>query len=413
MREIIRSGTNRNSYASFNPVFGHFNFSNVTATATRANLILGHVPLILVRHSRQSHNGPNLAASSSSTSQIPTPQNSSQVGARLNNWKRFARVVKYSRIPLLVVSVFGLGYNQGIIDYSRDPEAKKKQLLSQALTGVAATSANLIVDGSDIRLRQVQRVGSRMTGTARQFVQRELRLAVQKWEENTKTFGGGIAVIDPQVEFWHAAERNMEGKWNYYLIESPIPNAFVSEVLPHNIFITTSMMDNFIQHDDDMALIFGHELSHLILGHVSQANQLELMLRALELLFLSMDPSEGFISLAFMSLLGASRSLIGATHSKNSERQADELGIKLAAMGCYDTKLASNVFERMHQFDTESAAGKVKEQHRVLRWFDTHPPTAERGQFLFQESNVENKEKYFNECSDVKDKLMKVFRLAK
>jgi hypothetical protein len=75
-------------------------------------------------------------------------------------WRRLATAVKYVRIPFLVLSVFGLGYNQGLLDYARDPEAKERYLLDTALAGVAATSQNIIQDRFDNRYQQVQRVGN-------------------------------------------------------------------------------------------------------------------------------------------------------------------------------------------------------------------------------------------------------------
>jgi hypothetical protein len=103
------------------------------------------------------------------------------------------------------------------------------------------------------------------------------------------------------------------GPWKFLLVESSIPNAFVSEMIPHHIFVTTSMIEHFITNDDEMALIMGHELSHLILGHVSRANQLEAFLRAFEVLLLTIDPTEGAMaSLAFLFVVSSYRSLLGA-----------------------------------------------------------------------------------------------------
>ena len=45
------------------------------------------------------------------------------------------------------------------------------------------------------------------------------------------------------------------------LIPSEMPNAFVSEILPHRIFITTSLFEKFIESQDELALVLGHEIS--------------------------------------------------------------------------------------------------------------------------------------------------------
>jgi len=296
-----------------------------------------------------------------------------------------------------------LGYNQGLLDYARDPEAKERYLLDTALAGVAATSQNIIQDRFDNRYQQVRRVGNRMLQTAKAYVDTELAKSIQVGNptiinpsrgqqgsstSNTRDKNGSSNTTSEvvyseryqqqqDVEFWYSAKRHMAGgPWKFLLIESSIPNAFVSEMIPRHIFVTTSMIEHFITNDDEMALIMGHELSHLILGHVSRANQMEAFLRAFEVLLLTIDPTDGAMaSLAFLFVVASCRSLLGAGFSQNNEREADELGIKLAAMGCYDTAVASKVFDRIYQFDTESAAGKIKEAYPFLHWFDSHPCT--------------------------------------
>mmetsp|Transcript_10511 Transcript_10511/g.19623 ORF Transcript_10511/g.19623 Transcript_10511/m.19623 type:complete len:120 (+) Transcript_10511:47-406(+) len=37
----------------------------------------------------------------------------------------FAKGLKLVRIPVLIISVYGLGYNQGIMDYARNPDKKR------------------------------------------------------------------------------------------------------------------------------------------------------------------------------------------------------------------------------------------------------------------------------------------------
>ena len=101
----------------------------------------------------------------------------------------------------------------------------------------------------------------------------------------------------------------------------------------------------------------------------------------MEILLLSLDPTEGLLSLAFMSFLASIRHAIGAVYSRDNERCADELGIKLCAMACYDTQAASEVFNKMHLHNIES--GKESSSSKVgwgglLSFFDSHPPSDER-----------------------------------
>ena len=146
----------------------------------------------------------------------------------------------------------------------------------------------------------------------------------------------------------------------------------------HRIFITTSLLKKFIANQDELALVLGHEISHLILGHSSEQNSLETSIRTLEILLLSLDPTEGLLSLAFMTFLASVRGAIGASHSREHEREADELGIKLTAMACYDTEKASKVFHKMHLQNLESGLEVSSGRVGLLSFFDTHPPSDER-----------------------------------
>eukprot|EP00804_Cyclotella_cryptica_P003604 CCRYP_002203-RA/>CCRYP_002203-RA protein AED:0.08 eAED:0.10 QI:986/0.5/0.33/1/0/0.33/3/0/111 len=58
-----------------------------------------------------------------------------------------------------------------------------------------------------------------------------------------------------------------------------------------------------------------------------------------------------------MSFLASVREAIGASYSLENERTADELGIKLTAMACYDACEASQVFHKMHLHNIESGMG--------------------------------------------------------
>jgi hypothetical protein len=80
-------------------------------------------------------------------------------------------------IPTL--GIFGLGYNKGLLDYARDPEAKEWYMLDTALAGVAATSQNIIQDRFDNRYQQVQRVGNWMLQMAKAYVDMKMAKSIQ------------------------------------------------------------------------------------------------------------------------------------------------------------------------------------------------------------------------------------------
>jgi len=253
-----------------------------------------------------------------------------------------------------------------------------------------------------VMLRDVAKVGEKIIKVARSYVKSKLAEVVRdavhqlppEVQEDENRLYEALEQIE-EVALWTKATRHMEGDtWKFVLIPSVIPNAFVSEILPHRIFITTSMIETFIKSDDELALTLGHEVSHLILGHSSNRNSFEVFFRTAEILLLSLDPTEGLLSLAFMTFLASLRNAIGAEFSRNDEREADELGIKLCAMACFDTKSASHVFHRMHLADVESGKQAASNRAGLLSFFDSHPPSEERYHSLLEESGKENRDKY-------------------
>lgn len=121
------------------------------------------------------------------------------------------------------------------------------------------------------------------------------------------------------------------------------------------------------------------------------------MIRGLEIAFLMLDPTDGVLSLFFASFLSQTRNALIASKSREDEREADELGCKLCAMACFDTKSGSNVFLKMHEYD-------VKNNTATRSIMSSHPPSAERYQFVKQLSNTVNPVE-FSYCEDLKRQI--------
>jgi len=345
---------------------------------------------------------------------------SSPAVVKTSRWNRIARFARVTRIPFLVLSVYGLGYQQGIVDDIRDPKNTREAIMDNVLMSVNVTSRDDVYSVSDDeinssplnsfrpRMQEVARIatiGRSVILAAREYVKQQLeararliraKLPPDMPEEQCLI----ILDKDEEVKKWRKATMHLNGSWSYLLLETPVQNAFVSELLPKRIFVTTSMLKE-IYNDDELALVLGHEVSHLVLGHVSKENRFDKILITIEILLLSLDPTEGFLSFAFLSGLATIRQGLKAARSRENEREADELGIKFAAMGCFDTKKAASVFRRMHH-DEEWA---VRVSSRFLSFADTHPPSIERFRDLLKASQTENSNAYPTRCSAVKRKM--------
>ncbi|KAL3916338.1 MAG: hypothetical protein SGILL_005225 [Bacillariaceae sp.] len=241
----------------------------------------------------------------------------------------------------------------------------------------------------DPRTKKVANIGREVINSSCRYVRQNLEEAVENAKERiddeVKLDEVKLAkklLEDPKVAFWAESLERLEGaqlegqsNWQFVLVKSPIPNAFVSEMLPQRLFVTTGLFDQFVDNDDELAMILGHEISHLIQGHLSQSSMLESFLRGIEIIVLMVDPTEGLLSLGLAAFLASSRDAILAGRSRSHETEADVLGCKIAAMCCYNTKRGSDVFRKMHLHDEDN--------DRVRNDFlATHPTSQERYQAL-------------------------------
>lgn len=364
-----------------------------------------------------------------------------------SRWHYIATAIRYVRIPVLIVSVYALGYQQGVIDCTKEPEALQHQILNGILVSTGCKNPDDVktVSEKDIRWHstarhhQVAAVGQKIVSAARAHVEEELALAMEAVKAKNASEPLELAAMgaDATVQFWCHARLRLDGEavdsqpWRYTFIESPAPNAFVTKILPRRFFITTAMLA-VAETPDELAVVLGHEIAHLLLGHMSNANYIETALHTVEVLLLSMDPTAGLLSVFVIGLIYAARRAVSAAFSRENELQADDLGLKLAASACYDTAAGSKVMYKMHHAAlgvpppppdaaaptttstpaataAAAAAGAAVPTLRggnvVGRVMDTHPPSLDRWERMqHRAAEGENYRKY-EQCAGLSSRL--------
>jgi len=341
-------------------------------------------------------------------------------------WKQLAFLVKATRIPILVGAIYSLGYQNGIVETIRNPVKIQEGTFEEVCASYGVT------DGSQISIQtekakpmslkrigwmrgyeeaennkyseRVAVIGKQIIQVARTYVRQELakatlaaRAKLKIDEETTALSKAQIIRMlneDKDVEEWTQALERIEGftlngieNWQYVVIESPVPNAFVSEMLPQRFFVTTGLFSEFVANDHELAMILGHEISHLIHGDNSRRNIFEFLFRGLEITLLMLDPTEGMLSLAVASFLGSSRDALVAAFFRSTETEADELGCQLAAMACFDTRRGAKVFDKMRQCDEANGHGRSS-------LLSSHPASGDRFAFVQKLSEDESLSKY-------------------
>ena len=371
----------------------------------------------------------------------PVVASTTASGTTNSRWVRIARIIRFVRIPVLVISVYSLGYQQGVIDCTKEPVQLQRQILQGILmsTGCRDLQDFEIVRETDVkwhsraRSHQVAAVGQKIVQSARNLVETELQTAMEAVRRQlpadvTRQQEVAAMLNNDEVVFWDQARLRLEGEnvehqpWEFVFIQSTAPNAFVTEILPRRFFITTAMLQ-LATTPDELAVVLGHEVSHLILGHVSATNRVEAVLQTVEVLLLSMDPTAGLLSVAFMGLLYGARKMLSAAHSRDNEVAADNLGLKIAATACYDTVNGCKVMYKMHQASVgASSSGRDVVQQQpdddepihlpapvgnpaLVRLMDTHPPSLDRYDRMKQAAESGENYTAYPDCAGISSRF--------
>jgi len=354
---------------------------------------------------------------------------------------RIAYAVKLVRFPFLLVAISSIGYQRGVTDAIRNPLKLQQAAFEAMLMEFAVESSDEVeivtergvrsrfdtplgslghrkVQTNDPRSDKIAIVGREILKSAQTYVRKNFEEAVERAKDKITKDEiyikerqlAKLLNEDSEVKFWIAALEHVEGaslegiqNWSYVLISSPIPNAFVSEMLPQKIFVTTGLFDKFVNNDDELAMILGHEVSHLIKGHFSVSSYIESLIRGVEILVLMLDPTEGILSLGIASFLSSSREALVAAFSRAHETEADELGCRLAAMSCYDTRRGVQVYRKMQKAAVSD--GTASKQNLM----SSHPPSQERYDNLQNLVDTQNFLEY-SDCNTLRKSIARALK---
>ncbi|KAI8638329.1 peptidase family M48-domain-containing protein [Parasitella parasitica] len=214
-------------------------------------------------------------------------------------------------------------------------------------------------------------------------------MAIEAYKEVMQQFGRRILPANHPYSIFvkRVAQRlvrvsGMENmKWEFYVVDSPERNAFV---LPGGkVFVFTGILP-IVENEDGMAAVLGHEISHQLARHSAEKLSFAKLLVALyySLIFFGIDGSLVFnhFSLNFLMM---------KPFSRKCETEADDIGLQLMALACFDPREAINVWKRME------AIGEVD----IPQFVSTHPSHKNRIQFLTKELPAAMKTRAKSDCS--------------
>lgn len=107
---------------------------------------------------------------------------------------------------------------------------------------------------------------------------------------------------------------------------------------------------------EELGLVLGHEISHIICNHTRSRSGLSATLTGLELVALSMLDPSGIASFLYLVFMGNIRNYLTAYFSREDETEADLMGMVIAAKACYNVHRGVNVFHKFKILSEHSEA---------------------------------------------------------
>lgn len=163
--------------------------------------------------------------------------------------------------------------------------------------------------------------------------------------------------------------------FRFYLADSEEPNAFA---LPGGYVYVTRGILPLLQNEDELACIMAHEIMHCIRRHsVKQMNR-RIVPAILKI------PGNIINAITFSHLGNILNTPIDfisggfqAKYSRKHEKEADELGIQLAAKAGYHSLPLAQVLQRLSK-EVEFITGEKERR----RYFNDHPITEDRVEYI-------------------------------
>ena len=156
-------------------------------------------------------------------------------------------------------------------------------------------------------------------------------------------------------------------EWHFTVVDSSVVNAFA---IPGGYVYITRGILAYLGSEAELAGVVGHEIGHVTARHtVRQMTRAELAQIGLGVGSV-LSPAFGQLGNLAQNGLG----LLFLRFSRDSEREADRLGVEYAARAAYDPREVSNFFEVLGRL---SAAN---DRETIPGWLSTHPDPPERVQ---------------------------------
>lgn len=282
---------------------------------------------------------------------------------------RFARIGRFLAAGTIL---YQGGYYHGLKWYAKDPYLAECHLTDNFIKANSTDKkSDSVVNEDHIDYTRLNIIAKKIHSSAINLTHHkidELKKKKQLMTDKSELRDNTI-----ETKLWEDNLRKLSGNWRIVLIKSKVPNAFVSELVPRKIFINTAVIHEMNASDDEVALLLGHELSHLLLDHGENKHNLEEVLAVAAIVLMSFIDPTGWFALVFDSFLFTFITAVKAGFSRHEETEADHLGVLLASMSCYNPVNGALLMKKFSEFEKDKISYSF-----LTSWSSTHPSSISR-----------------------------------
>ena len=286
----------------------------------------------------------------------------------------FTRIIRVVRVVFITTMVYQTGFQNGMVHFAQDPVVVEEELVKFSLQIDPKEKIENHIHGTNSLVHQrVTSVGNRIITAAKDLTANHVSIAqAQLRALPSSATAEQRETIENELKKWEQACRRLKGNWTFVVRKSNDVNAFVTGFCPRKVFVFEGLLKTLQLTDDELAMIMGHELSHVILGHVDDETPYSAILLGTQLVLMAVVDPIGIFSFFFDAAVSQLRLYIEAGYSRQHETDADELGLLLTSLSCYDIRAGSTVHQKLAELS----------QHRHTKLEDTHPSSVERHKTL-------------------------------
>ena len=158
-----------------------------------------------------------------------------------------------------------------------------------------------------------------------------------------------------------------DAEWEFVLFEEDSANAFA---MPGGKIAVFTGLLQYVDSDDELAAVIGHEIAHVQLKHANQRMTAEILrgIGGVVAVVGTKDMEEDDRNLVLAAYGVGTQVGIMLPYSRGHEAEADRIGLLIAARAGYDPRAAIGFWEKMGQANPRS----------LPEFLSTHPSSATR-----------------------------------